>query len=291
MKLPWDIQYSPTLEEFIFNDESQRQYFLEQEEIKNLLFIGDQGTGKTTLAKLLIKHHNIDEMDVLIMNASDENGVDDVRDKIKTFVTQSSFSPYKVVLLDEADYLSQAAQAALRALILDNTEHARFILTCNYDHKIIDPLKSRCEEFKFKSSDKGDIEMHIANILLKEKIKFDIDDLGYYVDRCYPDIRKTIKTIQQNCRNGQLVVSADNGFNIVSYIENDDWKNLRLELANLSDIDYNSLYIELYQNLHKSKKFTDDTKYEDAIILISDHMTRSPDMVNFIACIILLGRI
>ena len=118
-----------------------------------------------------------------------------------------------------------------------------------------------------------------------------LDDLGYYVDKCYPDIRKTIKSVQQNCRNGHLVVSESNGFDINKYIENDDWKNLRIDLANLTDIDYNSLYIELYQNLHKCKKFADDMKYEDAIITISDHMTRTPDMVNFIACIILLGRL
>lgn len=293
MRVSWDIHYSPkSLDEFIFNNESDRQYFLEQAELKNLLFIGDQGTGKTTLAKLLIKHHGIDDMDVLIMNASDENSVDDVRDKIKTFINQSAFSQYKVVLLDEADYLSQAAQAALRALTLDYAEHARFILTCNYEHKLSKPLKSRCEEFKFQASDKGDIEMLIANILVKEKIKFDLDVLGHYVDKCYPDIRKSIKTVQQNCRNGSLSVNDEQSFDIISYIEKNDWVKLRLDLAKAANIDYNSLYVTLYQNLHKCNKFANDSqKYEEAIITISDHIDRSNQAISFIACIILLGRI
>lgn len=273
ISLPWDIKYSPkTLGEYIFKDETLKEYFYNLKRINSLLLSGTAGTGKTTLAKLLVEHYNIDPMDVLFMNASDENGVDIIREKVKTFISTSAYSDYKVVICDEADYLSLSAMAVLRSLMLEYADNASFIFTCNYDNKIMPAIKSRCEEFKFSAFSKDDIIEMIATILIDEKIKTKLSTLEYYVDLCYPDIRKTIKTVQQNCNNGRLVLTESSEFNILKYIENDDWRGLRNELTTIKDFDYNSIFETLYKNIDKCSKFNDVEKYEDGILTIAEYL-------------------
>ena len=141
INLPWDLKYSPqTLDDYIFTNDRSKQYFLSLKKIPHLLFTGCRGTGKTTLAKLLVKAHNIDDMDFLSMNASDDNSVDNIRERVKNFISTSPYGDYKVVLLDEADYLTPQAQAVLRGMMLDYAEHASFILTGNYANKIMPEL-------------------------------------------------------------------------------------------------------------------------------------------------------
>ena len=292
--LPWDIKYSPkSLDGYIFKDEKFKNHFYNLKRINSLLFSGTAGTGKTTLAKLLVNHYNIDPMDVLFMNASDENGVDIIRDKVKSFISTSAYSDYKVVICDEADYLSLSAMSVLRSLMLEYVDNASFIFTCNYDNKIMPAIKSRCEEFKFTAFSKDDILEMIATILIDENIKTKLSTLEYYVDLSYPDIRKTIKTVQQNCVNGRLVLTESSEFNILKYIQNDDWRGLRNELTTIKDFDYNNIFETLYKNIDKCEKFNDVEKYEDGILTIAEYLKNAKEnpMIQTIACIIALGKL
>jgi DNA polymerase III delta prime subunit len=295
----WDLKYAPTsLEDYIFPDEQTEQYFLALKKIPHLLFTGCRGTGKTTLAKLLVKAHDIDDMDFLIINASDNNSVDNIRDRVKNFVSTSSYGEYKVVLLDEADFLSQSAQSVLRGMMLDYADTASFILTGNYADKIMLELASRCDEFNFKSIEKDRILEKILEkvltILATEKIKCKMDTVMYYIDTYYPDIRKTIKTVQQNCFDGKLVLNHKK-FDILPYVEKDDWKGLRQVLTSMSDIDYNNIYTMLYKNLGNSPKFTEDEKYEEGILVIADYLrsgiSANMPMLQLEACVIQLNKI
>jgi replication factor C small subunit len=208
----WVEKYRPnTLDGYVFTDEQQRKQiekWIAEQNIPHLLFSGAAGTGKTTLAKILIQALEIHPYDLLAINASTRNSVEDVRNMIINFVSTMPFGRIKVVLLDEADHLSPNAQAALRGVMEDYSDSSRFILTCNYPHKIIPALKSRCQGFHIEKLDQTEFTARVAEILISENVEFDLNDLDVYVRSSFPDLRKCINTCQMNNINGQLEMRA-----------------------------------------------------------------------------------
>lgn len=205
----WVEKYRPkTTDDYVFVDNRQKQQvesWIKDESIPHLLFSGEAGTGKTTLAKVLINELGIQEYDVLEINASRENSVDVVRDKILGFIQTMPFGKFKVVLLDEADFLTPAGQAALRNDMEAYHSSVRFILTCNYAHRIIPALKSRCHEFNITKTDRTEFTARAATVLVTEGIDFDLDVLDNYVAATYPDLRKCLNQLQVNSTTGKLL--------------------------------------------------------------------------------------
>jgi replication factor C small subunit len=213
MKQLWTEKYRPQdIDGYVFRDQAQRDQvagWIKGGSIPHLLFSGAPGVGKTTLAKILINQLGIDEYDVLEINASRENSVDTIRDKITGFVQTMPFGNFKVVLLDEADYISPNGQAALRGVMETYHASARFILTCNYPNRIIPALHSRCQGFHIERVDVTEFTARMATVLVTENIEFDLDTLDSYVKATYPDLRKCLNMCQMNSAEGKL--SAPNG--------------------------------------------------------------------------------
>jgi len=208
MKTLWTEAYRPkTLKDYVFRDDAQRlqvESWVKSEAIPHLLFSGAPGVGKTTLAKILINELGIDEYDVLEINASRENSVDTIRDKITGFVQTMPFGAFKVVLLDEADYISPNGQAALRGVMETYHASARFILTCNYPNRVIPALHSRCQGFHIERVDVTEFTARMATVLVTEGVEFDLDTLDTYVKATYPDLRKCLNMCQMNSASGRL---------------------------------------------------------------------------------------
>ena len=202
----WVEKYRPdTLEGYVGNEHilEKVKIYIQNEDVPHLLLYGQAGTGKTTLAKIIT---NRIDCDLMYINASDENSVDAVRDKIRGFASSMGFRKWKVIILDEADYLSQNAQAALRNLMETFSASTRFILTCNFVEKVIDPIQSRCQTFAITPPSKKDVAKRLNEILNQEGVEFEMSDLAVIVNSGYPDIRRVLNAAQRQVINGKLVI-------------------------------------------------------------------------------------
>ena len=206
----WVEKYRPdNLDSYIGNEhlKSKIKLYLENGDLPHLLLYGRAGTGKTTLAKLLV--NNI-ECDHLYINASDENSVDVVRNKVRNFASTIGFKDMKVIILDECDYITPNAQAALRNLMETFSKHTRFILTCNYVERIIDPIQSRCQSFQIVPPSRKEVAIHLTSILKEEEAEFEVDDVATLVNGGYPDIRRVINFAQRQIVDGKLSIDQNN---------------------------------------------------------------------------------
>jgi DNA polymerase III delta prime subunit len=305
-KALWSEKHRPhTLNEYVFHDPSHKAAFeqmIKDKSIPHLLLSGVQGTGKTTLSLILTEEMGIDPTDVLVINSSDENSVDDVRDKIKNFISTYAFGNFKIVRLEEADYLSLAAQGVLRGMLQDYAHNARFIFTCNYENKLIPAIKSRLQQYRFKAPPRDDVLEFAATVLIKENVKFDLDLLEKYVAVGYPDVRQIINLLQGNAINGVLVDTkqqaqgADYKFKLLDTLETGDWEATRkVCCGNVAAEEWEDVYRFLYENLNKSKKFTKIEKWEQGIVIIADHLVKhalvSDSEINAAAMFIKLGQV
>jgi replication factor C small subunit len=304
MKELWVEKYRPkTLDGYVFRDDHQKkqiQTWVKDKSIPHLLFSGSAGMGKTTMAKILINELGIEEYDVLEINASRTNSVEDVRDKITNFVQMIPFGPFKVVLLDEADYLSPNAQAALRGVMEEYSQTARFILTCNYPNRIIPAIHSRCHGFHVERTDQTEYTARVATILVEENIEFDLDTLDLYVKVAYPDLRKCIQLVQQNSTEGKLespnkgdAGGADWKFDMVDLFKAGKINEARKMLCGkLRAEEMEEVYRWLYDNL---SIFGEETKQDSAILIIKqglvDHTICVDSEVNLAATLVKLARL
>ncbi len=251
-------RYRPiNLENYVGNGHIKKSIsqYIGQNDIQNLIFYGPAGTGKTTLAKLIVKNLDCEH---LYINASDERGIETIRDKVSGFASSASFKPLKVVILDEADFLTIQAQASLRNVIETFSRTTRFILTCNYIERIIDPLQSRCQTLKIIPPTKADVAQHIAGIMEQEGISFQRDDLKIIVNQYYPDLRKCLNTIQLSTRDQKLVidksvlVSSNYMTQVLKELASKkSWKTIRQIIADANIQDFEELYRYLYDNADK----------------------------------------
>jgi DNA polymerase III delta prime subunit len=283
----WVEKYRPSkLEDYVGNEHLKNKVegYLESGDVPHLLLYGKAGTGKTTLAKLIV---NSIECDFMVINASDENNVETVRNKVKNFASSMGFKPMKMIILDEFDYMSQNAQAILRNLMETFSKHCRFILTCNYVEKIIDPIQSRCQTFQIIPPTKKDVAIQINKILKAENIEFDVKDLVPIIDTAYPDIRKVINTCQMNCSKGVLKVDVQNllendyKIKVVDILKsNDDKRNkymkVRQTIIDSRVMDFTDLFTLLYD---KVDEYAGDNT-ANVILLLGDGVTKSAQAID-----------
>ena len=300
MKELWTTKYRPKkISEYVFRDEAQKAQvtsWLEGNAIPHLLFSGVAGTGKTTLAGVLLKELDVDEGDVLFINASVNNGVDWIRDNINNFATTMPFGDFKYVFLDEADYLSHNAQAALRGVMERFDNSCRMILTCNFPHKIIPAIHSRCQGFHIEKLDKIEFTARVAEILLAEQVEFDIETLDLYVAAEYPDMRKCINLCQQNSQEGTLkrphvedMGASDYKVQMIALFREGKIAEARKLICKQASIDeYEEIYRHLYENLQYWGGDTDIQK--QAVIVIRNalvnHGVIADAEINLSACCI-----
>ena len=252
----WVEKYRPTdLSTYIGNEHLKEKVakYLETEDVPHLLLYGRAGTGKTTLAKIIT--NNI-ECDYLYINASDENSVDTVRFKIRSFASSVGFKDLKIIILDESDYMTPNAQASLRNLMETFSKHCRFIMTCNYVERIIDPIQSRCQSFKVVPPKRVDVARHLVHILEDEGVTYDLDDIRLITDAGYPDIRRVINSAQRQVVDGKLKIDVSsiiqNNYKLQlldSLTNNSKFSEIRKLIADNSVSDYSELYRLLYDEV------------------------------------------
>ena len=271
-------KYRPsTLENYVGNENIKKSIakYLDQNDIQNLIFYGPAGTGKTTLAKIIVKNLDCDH---LYINASDERGIETIRDKVQGFASVASFKPLKVVILDEADFLTIQAQASLRNIIETFSRTTRFIMTCNFVERIIDPLQSRCHVLKIVPPTKKDVARHLAWVLDQEKIRYEMQDLVPLINQYYPDLRKCINTIQLSTMDNDLrldqsiLVSSNYIDKIINELSNKaDFKTVRQIIADANVDDFDELFKSLYDKANEYLPGKEGT----ATILINEHQYKS----------------
>lgn len=307
IKSLWVEKYRPsTFDEYIFQNSEQKKQFvqmLENQEIPHLLLSGPPGTGKTSMSKMLAKLLGIDPMDILLINASKDNSVEFIRERICSFATSFAMGNFKLIQLEESDMLTFNAQTVLKDLLEETQDTCRFIFTCNHENKILPAIKSRCQHFHIKAAPREDVLLRVGEILVTEEVEFDMPLLEKYVATYYPDIRKIINALQQNTVNGKLGKpnssedeSGDYQFQMLDLIEAGDLRGLRkLICTNVQKEEYDGVYRFLYENINKCPKFKDVEKYEASIVTIANGLYRNsicadPE-INFAATCIQLGMI
>jgi DNA polymerase III delta prime subunit len=304
MKELWTDKYRPkTIDGYVFRDDqqhSQVKQWITGKSIPHLILSGTAGTGKTSMAKMLIHELDVEDMDVMEVNASRETGIDFIRDRIVPFLNTIPWGDFKVVLLDEADRLSSQGQDSLKGIIEQYSPYARFIMTTNKPNMISPPLHSRCLQFHFAKIDQVEFTARVAHVLIEEKIQFDIETLDKYVKITYPDLRKCIGLIQENSINGSLTSAekADTGIA--------DWKVKMVDLFKEGKIhdarkllcgtvrsdDMEEIYRWLYDNIDL---FGDEEKQQNATLIIKqglvDHTLVVDPEINLSATLIRLARL
>ena len=272
-------KYRPIkLENYVGNANIKKSIssYLEQNDIQNLIFYGPAGTGKTTLAKLIVKNLDCDH---IYINASDERGIETIRDKVSGFASVASFKSIKVVILDEADFLTIQAQASLRNIIETFSRTTRFILTCNYVERIIDPLQSRCQVLKIVPPTKKDVAKHLSWICNEESIIHEVNDLVPLVNQYYPDLRKCINTIQLSTQDNTLkldqsvLVSSNYIDEVINKLKDPQpkFKEIRQIIANANVDDFEELFKSLFENASIYLPGKEGT----VAILVNDHQYKA----------------
>ena len=305
MKELWVEKYRPnTVDGYVFKDDTLREQitkWISEKSIPHLLFSGNAGTGKTTLAKVLLNEIGVQDTDILFANGSKEGRKIEWVDKLIGFCQTMPFGDYKVVLIDEADYMNkESVQPALRNLMEEYSSSVRFILTCNYPHRIITPVKSRCQEVKIEKTDINEFTARAATILVEEGVEFDLDTLDTYVQSSYPDLRKCINNIQMNSLDNVLKIpevldsTTDYRLGMVELFKKGRISEARKLLCSQArPEEMEEIYRWMYDNV---VMFGDTEEKQDSAVLIIkqsivDHASVADAEINLAACLIRLSRL
>ncbi len=291
----WCERYRPTsLDNYVGNTtlKTKVKQYIAENDVPHLLLYGSAGTGKTTLAKLIVGSM---KCDTLYINASDENGIDTIRVKINNFACNIGFHPIKVIILDEADGLTPAGQAALRNTMETYSHHTRFILTCNYHERIIEPILSRCQVFGISPPSKNDVAIQLLNVLKAEAVEFDKKDIALIVQSHYPDIRAVINTAQRNVIDGKLqlakedVLQGDIKTRLVDFLksgEKDSFNNVRQLMADNSIRNFSDFYTYLYEKVEEYAP----SNVPEVVTILADAQFQDASVVDkeicFMSCVI-----
>lgn len=309
-RIPWVEKHRPaSLEKFVFQNDDQKKKLtniVESDDIPHLLFHGVQGSGKTTLSRIivntLVDKGIVDEMDVHVINGSDENSVDTIREKIKTIANTYSMGKYKIIQFEEMDYLSHSAQACLRAMMEDNIDNCRIIGTCNYPNKLMPALISRFQDFAFKSPSLDEVYKFTAGVLITEGIDFDPEVFKNYVDAYYPDIRKILNQMNSASIGGTLESPSQNAadsndwrYKVIELIKNLEFDKMRQTvLSVIPREEYSEVFRVIYNNIESAlKEHNKANAVGPAYILIANYLYKNSIVadpeINLAALFVELG--